>query len=429
MVAHANRGNHAFVWRLDVPIRHCCRTIYLYAVLIMVQMDNPNCQSKSKRRGGYKLRLRRKIAYTCVCILVALLLAEAGVRARAWYRYGSFAPNVPDELVRFDKELGLRIPRAGAERIGSKIHIRINSLGFRGDEFSVKKPRKTLRIVCVGASTTFCAEASDNGHTWPARLEAILQPKYPTVTIQVINAGVGGYVISDSLKNIENRVLPLEPDLVIYYEANNDIALDTRDLARQRGVIAESDNYRSPLSKFLSEHSLFYDLVTKNFAVLSSRRDTVSGKITELPHNSPDRFIGQLKLMHDMLFEKRIPLVLSCFLTKYRRDQPRETQIANAELAFYYMPWMTIDSLLDGIDLYDEAIVRFAHSNQIPVVEDRTSIPADDTHFADFVHLRDEGCEAMAERFAEFFAKNDVLGPIIVKAATTVPSVASEQRN
>jgi hypothetical protein len=77
------------------------------------------------------------------------------------------------------------------------------------------------------------------------------------------------------------------------------------------------------------------------------------------------------------------------------------------------MPWMTIDSLLDGIDVYNDAIVRFAHSHQIPVVEDRTSIPADDAHFADFVHLRDAGCAAMAQRFVQFFDDQKILGPII----------------
>ena len=50
----------------------------------------------------------------------------------------------------------------------------------------------------------------------------------------MINAGVPGYVVTESLKNLEHRVLPLEPDLVIYYEANNDMAIDTRALARSR---------------------------------------------------------------------------------------------------------------------------------------------------------------------------------------------------
>ena len=40
--------------------------------------------------------------------------------------------------------------------------------------------------------------------------------------------------------------------------------------------------------------------------------------------------------------------------------QPRETQIDNASIAFYYMPWMTIDGLLDGMDLYNSASCGYA---------------------------------------------------------------------
>jgi hypothetical protein len=194
------------------------------------------------------------------------------------------------------------------------------------------------------------------------------------------------------------------------------MALDTRNLARERGVIGEAGNYRSPLSKLLSERSLLYDLVTKNLAVLASRRDATAGKLSDLPDELPERFIGELQGMHEMLSARDIPLVVSCFLTKYRRDQPREVQVANADVAFYYMPWMTIDLLLDGMDLYNDAIVRFAHSRGIPVAADRTGVPGDSKHFADFAHMTDAGCEAMARRFAQFLDEQNILTSIIEQA-------------
>jgi hypothetical protein len=241
----------------------------------------------------------------------------------------------------------------------------------------------------------------------------MLREKHPDAEIQVINAGVGGYTIAESLKNLELRVLPLDPDLVIFYEANNDMAIDTRDVARRRGIIKENESFRSPFSRWLSERSLFYDLATKNLAVLLSRGDSQSEKLTELPSDLPDRFIGQLGEMHEMLTDRGIPLILSSFLTKYRRDQPREVQIANADVAFYYMPWMTIDSLLDGMDAYNEAIIRFAHERQILVIEEPSSVPGDEVHFADFAHFTDAGCEAVANRFATMILNKEVLETIV----------------
>ncbi len=364
-----------------------------------------------------RLTWRRKLAYTALCVLLVLLAGEVAVRVRAWLRYGSAVTSVNDSMSIKDEATGLMVPRPGAEQQGSKIHIKINSLGFRGADFSREKPPHTIRIACVGASTTFCSEVSDDSATWAAQLQSLLQAKYPDVHIEVINAGIPGYVIAESLQNLEHRVLPLQPDLVIYYEANNDMAWDSRSLAQDRGLIAEGAQYRSPFSKFMSEHSLLYDLVNKNLTVLLNRGDVQAKKLSELPPNLPDRFAGKLSEMHDLLSERQIPMVLSTFLAKYRRDQPRATQISNADVAFYYMPWMSIETLLDGLDLYNEAIIRLAHSKQIPVVEDRTSIPADDEHFADFVHLRDAGCTLMAERFANYFDEHDTLRPIIARLA------------
>src|SRR5262249_4427880 len=101
------------------------------------------------------------------------------------------------------------------------------------------------------------------------------------------------------------------------------------------------------------------------------------------------------------------------YLVKYRRGQERAVQIANADVAFFYMPWMTIDDLLDGIDYYNQAIVQYARSQRIPVVEDRESIPADSKHFADCMHLTDAGCTTMAGRFARFLESNKMIDRII----------------
>jgi lysophospholipase L1-like esterase len=376
--------------------------------------------AQTARAPRRKRTLRRKILYATLCAAAAFLLAESGLRVRAWVRYGTAAPNVPDDLTILDKECGIRVPRPGAERQGSKIHISVNSLGFRGKEFDRAKPKRTVRIACLGASTTFCAEVTDDEAAWPARLQALLQERYPDVNIEVINAGIPGCVIADSIKNLTCRVLPLNPDLVIFYEANNDMALDTRALAGQRGLLEEGQSFRSPFSKLLAEHSLFYDLATKNLAVLFSRSDSKSEKLSELPSDLPRRFIEKLGEFHDALSERGIPLVLSTQLVKYRRDQPRAVQLANADVAFYYMSWMSIDALLDGMDLYNEAIVRFANDREIPVVKETASIPADAKHFVDFIHLADAGCDKMAKRFDTILFENGTLASIASEAGEQV---------
>ena len=112
--------------------------------------------------GERPIPVRRKILYLVILVVLLLAMCEAGLRARAWIRYGSASSSVRDPLLTYDAAADLYAPTPGYEVKGAKIHIKINSLGFRGDEFSKVKPAHTFRIVCLGASTTFSAEVSSN---------------------------------------------------------------------------------------------------------------------------------------------------------------------------------------------------------------------------------------------------------------------------
>jgi hypothetical protein len=68
-------------------------------------------------------------------------------------------------------------------------------------------------------------------------------------------------------------------------------------------------------------------------------------------------------------------------------------------VAFYYMPWMSIDGLLNAVDIYNNAILTYATKAGLPAVDDRDVIPADSTHFVDCMHLADAGHALMADRF------------------------------
>jgi lysophospholipase L1-like esterase len=358
----------------------------------------------------------RKLLFSLLVLIVGLVVFEGAIRLRAWYRYGTGTPEMTDTMLVPDPKTGLSVPRPGHEQHSDRIGIKINSLGFRGDEITVRKPPNTVRIATVGASTTFCAEVSSNEATWPAQLQEILRRAHPEVTIEVINAGVPGYVAAQSLTNLEARVLPLEPDLVIYYEVNNDLAHDTRALAQREGLLPATST--PTLTKALSRHSLLFDLAQKNARILLASRSSTR-KLGALPQDLPERYIEQLDAMRRVLAARNVPFVTSTFFVKYRRDQSRETQLRNASIAFYYMPWMTIEGLLDGIDLYNDAIVRYAKSRGIPVVDDRDSIPGDDEHFADWAHFNDAGAALMGRRFAGFLQETGLIQKLVDKNRTS----------
>lgn len=362
----------------------------------------------------------RKILYLTVLIVLLVLSAEGVVRVRAWWKYGNSSPSVRHPMIVYNPEWKLWTPRPGYQVRGRTFHIAINSHGFRGDDFTIQKPPNTIRIVCLGASTTFSGEAASNAATWPSLLQQHLQQDFPKVKVEVINAGVPGYVAADNLKNLKHRVLALDPDLVIYYELNNQIVADTEALAREGGLLPPS---QSAIVRAIVDHSLLANLVDKNLKIYLRGRST-DARIDSIPLSLPTRFIEELDEMRRILVARGVPMVVSTFVVKYRRDQERATQIANADVAFYYMPWMSIEGLLHAMDVYNQAILDFARSKHLSAIDDRFAVPADAAHFVDCMHLSTLGNMVMADRFARGLRSSGVLPPIVAEALAK-PSGAS----
>jgi hypothetical protein len=103
---------------------------------------------------------------------------------------------------------------------GERFVVEINSLGFRTREFSPAKPPGTIRVACLGGSTT--VQGRTNGETYPAILEKRLSETHPAHTIEVLNLGVSGVSSAHWLERAA-ELFRYEPDVVVQYEAVNDI--------------------------------------------------------------------------------------------------------------------------------------------------------------------------------------------------------------
>jgi len=95
------------------------------------------------------------------------------------------------------------------------------------NKVSIPKPKNIFRIVTLGGSTT------QNGY--PPFLEDKLNANNNNIQFEVINGGVNWYTSQHSIINYLFRLKHLDPDLVIFQHAINDIthALSTPGLARK----------------------------------------------------------------------------------------------------------------------------------------------------------------------------------------------------
>lgn len=114
-------------------------------------------------------------------------------------------------------------PGARAEVVsgGERFVIEINSRGFRTHEFEVPKPPGTVRVACIGGSTTVAGRT--NQETYPALLEKRLRARYPGLALEVLDLGVSS-VTSEHWLNELHQVLDFEPDVVVQYQAINDVS-------------------------------------------------------------------------------------------------------------------------------------------------------------------------------------------------------------
>lgn len=99
-----------------------------------------------------------------------------------------------------------------------------NSLGFRSDEFVLKRDPDSLRVVCFGDSSTF-GIGSRMEDTWPSQFEDLIRnsPRFSDAKpVEVINAGVPGYSSYQGLQHMRQEIDRLQPDVVLASYANND---------------------------------------------------------------------------------------------------------------------------------------------------------------------------------------------------------------
>jgi len=82
---------------------------------------------------------------------------------------------------------------------------------------------QALTIVAIGSSSTSGAGASSSAASYPSRLEVELKERFPTLTIRVLNRGVGGEEAADMLARFDKAVFAEQPDLVLWQVGTNTV--------------------------------------------------------------------------------------------------------------------------------------------------------------------------------------------------------------
>lgn len=300
-----------------------------------------------------------------------------------------------------------------------------NSLGYRSDEIVLPKPEGTLRIVCMGGSTTYSTGVKDNKMAYPALLEKELKDRDYS-NVEVINSGVGAWTSWESLINFEFRILDLEPDIIIVYHAVNDIT--ARMVWPPEAYKGDNSGRIAPPSMdmpSLLEYSSLLRYLMIRMGLIKSH-----SSIDRHIANYPDSFVGnefreqKIKKTYPEGIFKEVDMQKILKANKpvyFRRNLEHIILIANYRkvktvlATFAYSPQFTDVPMVSS----EEIIGAFAEMNQeIKDIASDTGanlfdfagvFPVDKGYYTDGLHVNEKGSQLKAKLFADYLVENGLL--------------------
>lgn len=359
----------------------------------------------SRSRGRESL-LRAVLVVGAVA--VALGLVELGVRG--WRPAPPLAnladPDAPLPAVVYERSVFARhvLPARPHWVKGNHLFV-INEKGYRGKNFPWRKPAGERRVVIYGGSAVFDI-LSDEGRDWPARVQARLAGRGRD-DVRVINAGVPGHASFDSLGRLLAEGHRLEPDIVVLYNAWNDIKTFTWEESLLRGLTPyrpKRDWTRfpvNPVDGLLARLShawrrlrvpLFTRLRDQDFGREGTSRN--EPLVDTFPGTQIEQFRVNVSTFVDLVRNAGARPVLS---TQARLPVAGSNEDQRRRIVYRYAG-LTHDATVRAFDATDRVIREVAADKGVPVVS-AGLLSGRAELFDDAVHTTDAGSDALAALF------------------------------
>ena len=289
--------------------------------------------------------------------------------------------------------------------------VTINSHGFRGEDFKRDKDRGTIRIVTLGASSTFGYYNRDH-ETYPYQLEELLNAKADgSLRFEVINLGVPHLRAAQIQALFELEALPLKPDIVTFYEGFNDSVRPWGEAGRQSFFLANGDGDSGSLKAayiFARDHfisvSLIDELITNSNFATYNYDDFVKHR-----EGRSEIFLDSLTAIREGLEERGVPFIIikqqakSVYSVKERvegityeeeYDLVHKKLMRDDSITWHEIAFLTHKSITDGVEVW-------AIENGVPFIDAIELLDNDRHVLVSVVHLSPEGNRMIAGALAE----------------------------
>jgi hypothetical protein len=318
--------------------------------------------------------------------------------------YSKYYPN--QERVDFD------------QTSGESFEVGINSHGFRGEEFSRRKAHGVVRIVTLGASSTFGYYSRDE-QTYPFRLEQELNDACrDTQRYEVINLGVPHLLSQNITALFLTEGLGLDPDIVTFYEGVNDTNAVVQQLNLNRaGQRSAPARWMQRAGRRLGEH-----FITVGFARSLLERRSVPFSGVDFEHVTrrvSTRFFNNLEQIRSAADHRGAQLLVATQQASSTTLDPAEMSStsyegevervrARVDATGRALP-AEIRLLAHQVLMQD--LIAWADSRQVPWVDGISALDDDRSVLSSWVHLTPTGNLKLARAFAD---------PILLETCTDI---------
>ncbi len=168
---------------------------------------------------------------TFLLALVSLVFAFAAVEVTLRLAAPFPNPYGDPEALRVNRYIRFEYPphyaavteaEPGLPGLSGRNHFTTNNMGFRGDDLVRPRPAGEFRVFLVGGSTFECFYIGDQ-----QEIGRVIQDALPALpdgrTARVYNVGLSGAASDDHIAMISQRLIHLQPDLIVVFAGINDL--------------------------------------------------------------------------------------------------------------------------------------------------------------------------------------------------------------
>jgi lysophospholipase L1-like esterase len=269
-----------------------------------------------------------------------------------------------------------------------------NSLGMRGPELGGSE---SLKIICMGGSTTECFYLND-GKDWPNLLGDKIKKDFSSSWLN--NAGMDGQSSFGNLQMLKQYIVKLKPNYIVLMCGLNDMGLDAPSyFDENKSVFKKIYNFLEIPSTILNivragkakesglNHRFIMDI---NKTETLKMDDSAVYKCLENEQKYLSAYKARLNEFAKICNENNIKLI---FVAQSILFSDEKDLFSNTYLGDIKTGKINGKTRAYILKMYNKVTFDFAESMQIPYINLAARLPKDSRFFYDGYHFTNDGAE------------------------------------